>query len=302
MAVILGLVLAQGMARPLTRLLEAAGRFSKGDLSHRIEVFNSRVREIDVLAEAFNDMAGKIDEREKKLEALNKELAALNKSYLDLVGFVSHELKGILSSTIMNAYTVRDGFLGMVNFKQRKALDSVARNLDYLEATVKNFLNLSRLEKGELAVRKSEVLLKEQMVDSALDAFARQAADKEIQVINDVPAAMKVMADVDLLQIVVNNLVGNAVKYGQRGGVLRVSAENRDGRVRVEVYNDGRPLPQDQIDKLFRRFSRLKSEETRAVQGTGLGLFVSKEIVEKHGGRIWVEPRLNGNAFVFEIK
>ena len=302
MAVILGLVLAQGMARPLTSLLEAAGRFSKGDLSHRIEVFNSRVREIDVLAEAFNDMAGKIDEREKKLEALNKELAALNKSYLDLVGFVSHELKGILSSTIMNAYTVRDGFLGMVNFKQRKALDSVARNLDYLEATVKNFLNLSRLEKGELAVRKSEVLLKEQMVDSALDAFARQAADKEIQVINDVPAAMKVMADVDLLQIVVNNLVGNAVKYGQRGGVLRVSAENRDGRVRVEVYNDGRPLPQDQIDKLFRRFSRLKSEETRAVQGTGLGLFVSKEIVEKHGGRIWVEPRLNGNAFVFEIK
>lgn len=301
MAVILGLVLAQGMARPLIRLLEAAGRFSKGDLSHRIEVFNSRVREIDVLAEAFNDMAGKIDEREKKLEALNKELAALNKSYLDLVGFVSHELKGILSSTIMNAYTVRDGFLGMVNFKQRKALDSVARNLDYLEATVKNFLNLSRLEKGELAVRKAEVLLKEHMIDSALDAFARQAADKEIQVINDVPAAMKVMADVDLLQIVVNNLVGNAVKYGQRGGVLRVSAENRDGRVRVEVYNDGRPLPQDQIDKLFRRFSRLKSEETRAVQGTGLGLFVSKEIVEKHGGRIWVEPRPNGNAFVFEI-
>ncbi|MDD2866045.1 MAG: cache domain-containing protein [Candidatus Omnitrophota bacterium] len=301
MAVILGLVLAQGMARPLTRLLEAAGRFSKGDLSHRIEVFNSRVREIDVLAEAFNDMAGKIDEREKKLEALNKELAALNKSYLDLVGFVSHELKGILSSTIMNAYTVRDGFLGMVNFKQRKALDSVARNLDYLEATVKNFLNLSRLEKGELAVRKSEVLLKEHIIDSALEAFSRQAADKEIQVINDVPAAMKVMADVDLLQIVVNNLVGNAVKYGQRGGVLRVSAENRDGMVRVEVYNDGRPLPQDQIDKLFRRFSRLKSEETRAVQGTGLGLFVSKEIVEKHDGRIWVEPRPQGNAFVFEI-
>ncbi len=301
LAVILGLVLAQGMARPLTRLLEAAGRFSRGDLSHRIGMFNSRVREIDVLAEAFNDMAAKIDEREKKLEALNKELAALNKSYLDLVGFVSHELKGILSSTIMNAYTVRDGFLGMVNFKQRKALDSIARNLDYLEATVKNFLNLSRLEKGELTVSKSEVLLKENIVDPSLEAFGRQATDKEMQVVNDVPAGLKVMADVDLLQIVVNNLVGNAVKYGQRGGVLRVSAETRNGTAHVEVYNDGKPLAPDEIDKLFRRFSRLKSEETRNVQGTGLGLFVSKEIVEKHRGRIWVEARPKGNAFVFEI-
>ncbi|QAT16588.1 signal transduction histidine kinase [Candidatus Velamenicoccus archaeovorus] len=302
LAVILGLVLAQGMARPLTRLLEAAGRFSKGDLSHRIGMFNSRVREIDVLAEAFNDMAAKIDEREKRLEALNKELEALNKSYLDLVGFVSHELKGILSSTIMNAYTVRDGFLGMVNFKQRKALDSIARNLDYLEATVKNFLNLSRLEKGELAVSKSEVLLKENIVDPSLEAFGRQATDKEMQVVNDTAAGLKVMADVDLLQIVVNNLIGNAVKYGQRGGILRVSAEIRNGTAHVEVYNDGKPLAQDEIDKLFRRFSRLKSEETRNVQGTGLGLFVSKEIIEKHGGWIWVEARPKGNAFVFEIK
>jgi len=301
LAVILGLVLAQGMARPLTRLLEAAGRFSKGDLSHRIEMFNSRVCEIDVLAGGFNDMAAKIDEREKKLETLNKELEALNKSYLDLVGFVSHELKGILSSTIMNAYTVRDGFLGMVNFKQRKALDSIARNLDYLEATVKNFLNLSRLEKGELAVSKSDVLLKENIVDPSLEAFGRQATDKEMQVVNDVAAGLKVTADVDLLQIVVNNLVGNAVKYGQRGGFLRVSAEIRNSTAHVEVYNDGKPLAQDEIDKLFRRFSRLKSEETRNVQGTGLGLFVSKEIIEKHGGRIWAEARPRGNAFVFEI-
>ncbi|MDD5019331.1 MAG: cache domain-containing protein [Candidatus Omnitrophica bacterium] len=301
LAIALALVIAQAMTRPLTKLLVAAGRLSQGDLSHRIGMFNSRVREIDVLAEAFNDMAGKIDEREKKLEALNKELAVLNKNYLDLVGFVSHELKGILSSTIMNAYTVRDGFLGMVNFKQRKALDSVARNLDYLEATVKNFLNLSRLEKGEIVVHKADILLKENVLDAALDAFAKQAADKGMQVVNKVPAGLKIMADADLLQIVANNLIGNAVKYGQKDGQIVVDASRTDSRVRVEIYNDGRPLSQEEIDKLFRRFSRLKSEETRVVQGTGLGLFVSKEIIEKHEGSIWAEPRPNGNAFVFEV-
>ncbi|MFA5038694.1 MAG: cache domain-containing protein [Candidatus Omnitrophota bacterium] len=300
LALILALILAQAMTKPLVRLLNATGSFSR-DLSHRIEPLGSQVKEIDVLASAFNSMAGKLAEREKRLEALNFQLEALNKSYLDLVGFVSHELKGILSSTIMNAYTVRDGFLGMVNFKQRKALDSVTRNLDHLDATVKNFLNLSRMEKGELSVRKSQVRLREDVVESSLETFAKPMADKGMRVVNNVGREWKVSADPDLLQIVLNNLVGNAVKYASRDGELVLDASVADGRVRVEIYNDGRPLSGEEAGRLFRRFSRLKAEETRNVQGTGLGLFVSKEIIEKHGGRIWVEARPKGNAFIFEI-
>lgn len=301
-ALILGLVLAQAMSKPLTRLLEAAGRLSGGELSHRIEPLKSRIREIDVLSSAFNNMAERLDEREKRLESLNRRLETLNKSYLDLVSFVSHELKGILSSTIMNAYMVRDGILGLVNFKQRKALDSVARNLDHLDATVKNFLNLSRMEKGELAVKRSEMRLKEDVLDNALESFAKQAEDKGMNIVNSVPVDLKVNADRDLLQIVANNIIGNAVKYGRREGRISVGANMNGDVLRVEIYNDGRPLSAEEAGKLFKRFSRLKAEETRLAQGTGLGLFVSKEIIEKHDGKIWVESYADGNAFIFEIR
>ncbi|MBA2124603.1 hypothetical protein B9J78_06715 [bacterium Unc6] len=85
----------------------------------------------------------------KKIRCSNENLLDLNRNYLDVLGFVSHELKGILGSAIMCVHSVRDGFLGMMNFKQRKALDSAVRNLERLEFTVKNYLDLSRIEKGD---------------------------------------------------------------------------------------------------------------------------------------------------------
>jgi signal transduction histidine kinase len=101
--------------------------------------------------------------------------------------------------------------------------------------------------------------------------------------------------------MVVNNLLGNAIKYGEEKRPIRISALHLDAKVAVEVYNDGRPLTIDQQQKLFKRFSRLDSPEGKRVRGTGLGLFLCKEIVELHGGSIRSEPREKGNAFLFTI-
>ena len=167
------------------------------------------------MAESFNDMTVGLKEREKSLRVSNEKLAALNKSYLDLIGFVAHELKGILASTMMNAYAVRDGFLGMVNFKQRKALDSITRNLDYLDATVKKFLSLSRIERGELPVNKTN--LKLQKTSSTLDRLAgADGLKKGLKIANEISPDLLVKVDADLMQIVANNLVSNAIKYSRR--------------------------------------------------------------------------------------
>ena len=149
LATILSFILAAGISRPLTQLLNATHKVSNGDLAYTVGK-KTGVAEIDNLADAFNNMSVKLNEREKSLKIINEKLADANKNYIDLIGFVSHELKGILASAIINAYAVRDGILGMVNFKQRKALDSITRNLDYLESTVHKFLNLGRIEKGDL--------------------------------------------------------------------------------------------------------------------------------------------------------
>lgn len=99
-----------------------------------------------------------------------------------------------------------------------------------------------------------------------------------------------------------NNLVGNAIKYGLDKGSVRLRPEDTGKLIRVEVYNDSEPITEDQRTKVFKRFSRLGGEQGKKVRSTGLGLFVTKEMVQKHGDRIWVEPRETGNSFIFEIE
>ena len=302
LAIIISMIIAANMARPLISLLGGTSQISSGDLTSRVGT-DTNIRELNKLAGSFNNMVEKLDISYEELKETNSKLSILNKRYLDLISFVSHELKGILASTILNAYSVRDGFLGMVNFKQQKALDSITRNLDYLEATVKNFLSLSRIEKGEMKLYPVELVVGSDLFDVALDNFNKQITERNIIVENNISSTVKVIADRDLLLIVINNLISNAIKYGEKGGRINLEGSEKDESwLQVSVYNDGVPIPEDKKDLLFKRFSRLDPTGKERVKGTGLGLFIAKEIIEAHGGTIKVESTDKGNSFIFSIK
>lgn len=294
-------ILAGAISRPLTHMVHATECFSSGDWDCQVDS-DTPITDINRLAEAFNAMALGLKEREESLRISNQKLAASNKSYVDLIGFVAHELKGILASAVMNAYAVRDGYLGMVNFKQRKALDSVTRNLDYLDATVKKFLNLGRIERGELPVHKTKLSLKTDVFDNSIHSLAAIAFRKNLNISNAIDPDLVVEADADLMQIVANNLMSNAIKYSPEAGEIRVTARQKNGKVEVEIYNDSTPISDEQRARLFQKFSRLQNEQTRRVKGTGLGLYITRQIIERHGGQIRVEPREHGNSFIFEIE
>ena len=292
-AALMAFILEGAMTRPIDRMLEAIEKISGGDLDFRV-MTRTPIKELNKFARSFNLMAGELSEREKNLKDSNNR-------YLDLVGFVSHELKGILASTMLHAYSVRDGFLGMINFKQRKALDSVVKNLEYFDSTVKNFLNLSRIEKDEMPVNRTEFLLREDLFDQSVSEFIKPAAEKEITITNNIGQGIKVKADFNLMQIMANNLVGNAVKYGFAGGQVAINCAAESDKIKIDVYNDGRPLLKEETERLFKRFSRLDSPETKKNKGTGLGLFITRQIIEKHGGQIRVEPKAKGNSFIVEL-
>ncbi|MCP4453675.1 MAG: HAMP domain-containing histidine kinase, partial [Planctomycetes bacterium] len=174
--------------------------------------------ELNTLAEAFNGMSTKLKAREASLHISNDKLQEANQSYVHLISFVAHELKGMLASAVMNTYSVRDGFLGMVNFKQRKAIDSVARNLDYLTNIVRKFLNLGRIERGELSVNKTQVKLWDDVFKVSLDSLSLLAERRGLVIESTIDETMAVQGDLDLFQIVANNLVSNAIKYCQPQG------------------------------------------------------------------------------------
>ncbi len=300
-AVIIAFFLAAAVTRPIKDLTTAVNTYTAGELNTRVST-DTNITELNSVGQAFNNMAMELNQREKSLKETNQKLNNLNRSYLDLISFVSHELKGVLSTVMMSAYTIKDGFLGELNEGQKKTMNLITLSLDYLTGVVKNFLNLSRIEKGEMQLNKSMIEVKEGLLAPLLDSFAKSFAEKELSLKQDVAPGLRINADPDLILMALNNLVGNAVKYTPQGGTIRLSVkESGQNLLLFEVFNSGRPITPEEHDRLFKKFSRLKSPETRKVQGTGLGLFITKEIIERHDGSIRHEARENGNAFIFYL-
>ncbi|MDD5069753.1 MAG: cache domain-containing protein [Candidatus Omnitrophica bacterium] len=298
---VLSYFIAHHIAKPVTNMASAAEKISQGDFSYKV-LKQGKVSEIISLTTVFNSMAERIQEREKSLQTSNGKLEKLNKSYLDLVGFVSHELKGILSSIVLNVYNLNKNLLGPLNEAQQKALNSISRNLNYLSETVKNFLNLSRIEKEEFEIKRSSIFLKKDVFDEACEYFIRQAEEKNMQIENNIDPELTIEADLSLIQIAVNNILSNAVKYGRTGGKIIISCKSETEVIECKIYNDAMPIEAADIDKLFKKFSRLNYQGLDKVKGTGIGLFITKEIITRHGGSIWVEPQATGNTFCFTFK
>lgn len=289
--------LVRSVVRPIHVLSEATQRLAAGDLAHRVDI--QRHDEIGDLAHCFNQMGERLQaqrdelERDKQqLKALSEQLQVINRNYIEMLGFVTHELKNPLTSAIMGLYTVKDGYLGELNAAQKKSLESVAKSLDYFQDMVRNYLDLSRLEQGQLVVKKRPFALHEAVIGPALESLERQMAERRMTVDNRVPEKLVVNADPTLLRVVYDDLLSNAVKYGREGGGILLEAEERSDRLVLSVRNDGEGIPPEKQTQLFKRFSRLDTPGATGKKGTGLGLYICKEIIEKHGGEIRVESRM----------
>jgi signal transduction histidine kinase len=238
----------------------------------------------------------------EKEQKEKKDIESISSGGLNSLEFVSHELKGILGSTLLCVYSIRDGFLGMLNFKQRASIETTIRNLRRLESTIKDFLDITRIEESRLAVNKVNVNMYDEVVKEVEDTFLSEIYEKRMLFQNNIPKDLIVKTDRSLMITVFNNLVGNAIKYGIVGGHIKLDCIINEKTVVFTIYNDGTPIKEEDKDKLFKKFSRIDSEQNKKTKGTGLGLFIVKNIIESLGGKIWMEPKEYGNEFIFELE
>jgi two-component system NtrC family sensor kinase len=304
------LYLSSGFRRPILRLVRASRELSGGNLQTRVEITRAS-REVSELGQAFNAMAGAMETHTRELKEVSEavktayhEAAEKNRAYLEMLGFVTHELKSPLASIVFAIGSLRDHILGPLNADQEALLKAASISADYLRDTIANYLNLSRIEEGELKLRLSEVRFRRDIIGPLLDRVTELAADRGMRVVCDVPDGLAGVCDPDLVGSVFQNLLSNAIKYGREGGTIRVRLQDslEAGFLRLSVWNEGEGFGSDTGGKLFQKFSRLTFGGDDTKSGTGLGLFVSKQIVEKHGGRIWAESEPGQWAdFIFTL-
>ncbi len=288
---------AARLAAPTHRLVQAADHMRTGTRPAPLPPFPHASHESNMLVEAFNQMTAALDERElrlleakQKLEAANQSLSSLNRAYMDMLEFVSHELKSPIASILNYVYLLKTAKLGPVTDKQAKALRVTDSNLKRVVEMVRHYLNLSRIENGELSPISTRVDAWKDVVQPLLDSFEADLQAHHIRVATALEPGMLLRADVNLTREVFENLISNAIKYGREGGTLTLAGRRAGERVEFAVRNEGAGIPLDQLSAVFQKFTRLTADPAvRARKGTGLGLFITRAIVEAHGGTIEVE-------------
>ncbi len=297
------------VARPLRRMQEAMAKADRGDLPMAVEVTSSS--EIGALQRELNGMIRRIEtqqrdlaqkERElavqealaaknRALEDANREVNEKNRYYLEMLGFISHEMKAPLS--VIKGYSgllLSGALLGTPGAATQEALEALGRSSEALEAMLANYLDLARLERGELSPELRRVDLVADVLEPLLEELrpAARMSGRSLTLSareGPVPA----LADASLLRSAFGNAVVNALKYGKPRSQVLVEVQREGGDARVGIFNEGRGIPKAELERIFERFTRLDNEVTRAEKGSGLGLWIVREIARRHGGEAWAE-------------
>jgi hypothetical protein len=248
---------------------------------------------------AYAHRLGQAVEKAYRIEQLSSAMS----SYMEMLSFVSHELKNPLASIVMTAKTLSKGYYGEIAEKQKLAADRIIAKAEYLLNLTAEYLSLASIETGEFQVRPREVDFYKEIVAHSHEIVAVMFQEKQIQFKQNIACDLPVVkCDPELMKIVLTNFLSNAVKYSNKGAVIRLSIISETGRIRVSVWNEGPGFPESEKIRLFKRFSILQTPELSERKGHGVGLYVTWKIILLHGGRIWADSKHGEWAeFTFEI-
>jgi len=238
----------------------------------------------------FNDIAQKSREL---------EIASQHKS--QFVANMSHELRTPLAAILGYAELMQEGFYEPLGHKSVDALIRIRSNGKHLLGLINTVLDIAKIESGQFTLNMSEYAI-ESVVETVRAATESLAQNKRLTLTTSVDKPLPIgVGDEQRLTQVLLNLVGNAIKFTDAGEVS-IAAGARNGNFTVSVRDTGPGIPLDQQHRIFEQFHQVDSSLTKAKGGTGLGLAIAKQIVEMHGGRIWVESTLGkGSTFQMEL-
>jgi signal transduction histidine kinase len=227
------------------------------------------------------------------------EIASQHKS--QFVANMSHELRTPLAAILGYAELMQEGFYEPLGQKSLDALTRIRSNGKHLLGLINTVLDIAKIESGQFTLNMAEYSI-ESVVETVRSATESLAQNKKLALKTEVAKSLPIgLGDEQRLTQVLLNLVGNAIKFTDRGEV-RVTAKAVNGHFAVSVMDTGPGIPEPEQKRIFEQFHQVDSSNTKVKGGTGLGLAITKQIVEMHGGRIWVESTLGkGSTFQMEL-
>ena len=241
----------------------------------------------------------------KVMQEIHERNRILNEHILRMLMVMSHDVRGPLVAIAATLKLLIRGSFGHMDESVGNVLHDLMVRVVRLLGTAEDCLGKASSVDGSLVVERQTLDLRQDIIDPILDELSEDIEKQGIRIDNRlgaIPAGtIPIRADRVWLKTVFRNLFKNAVKYGGRGCTIAFGFEDHGDCYRLNVYNSGRPIPEEHQGRLFTRFGRIREGEAESRDGMGLGLFLIREIIQKHGGDIWYEAKPHGSDFVFTI-
>ncbi|HEY6731259.1 MAG TPA: HAMP domain-containing sensor histidine kinase [Solirubrobacterales bacterium] len=283
--------LIASMRRPLEELVDAAGKLASGDRSARVEV--GGLAETATLGAAFNEMAQELEQEESRREELDRLKD-------EFVLTASHELRSPLTSV--------QGFAELLMLdrdsltpQQAETVEIILDNCRHLVRLLNDLLDLARSDVGRLAIQPQPTEVAPLIEDVVRTMRAQTEAGGQSLTADLPPSLPLINVEPDRIRQILVNLLTNAHEYSPEGASIGVSARAIGAEVEIAVSDNGQGIPEDQLGRIFDRFTRGDAGLTQRVGGTGLGLAISKSLAEVHGGSIAAESTV-GQGSTFRVR
>ena len=316
LAVVTSVLLARNLVRPIESIQAAAASMGSGALNQRIEV-KSR-DELGALADEFNRMAARLQEYYanlesevqqrtselatalKELDQKSRELEAASRHKSEFLANMSHELRTPLNAISGFSQVLRRQLFGEINDKQAEYLDDILASARHLLSLIDDVLDLAKVEAGQIELKLAPFSLPETL-ENGVVIIRERATKAGVTVSLSADGVGTIVGDERRVRQVIFNLLSNAVKFTPSGGSIAVTATQAGGEVQVSVRDTGPGIaPEDQA-RIFEEFQQAEAGKEQH-EGTGLGLALSRRMVELHGGRIWVDSQPgSGSTFTFTL-
>jgi signal transduction histidine kinase len=292
LALILGYALSWSLIGPIQRIETRLAGIAFGDFSAHVDVTNR---------DELGTLGANVNQMNDELRRLYDELETTSRHKSEFLANMSHELRTPLNAILGFTQVLRAEMFGPVNEKQAEYLDDMHASGQHLLSLINDVLDLSRVEAGQVELEIGPFSLREALESGVVMVRERAvvggvsvelAADSEVDVVE---------GDERRIRQVIFNLLSNAVKFTPSGGAVHVTTARTDGEIRISVADTGPGIAVEDRERIFEEFQQGEAAVQQR-EGTGLGLALSKRLVELHGGRIWVDSEVGtGSTFVFTL-
>jgi signal transduction histidine kinase/CHASE3 domain sensor protein len=259
--------------------------------------------EVQLSNEELQTMNEELQAQQHELAEGNRKLSEVSRTKSEFLANMSHELRTPLNSVIGFSEVLQDQMFGPINEKQQEYVNNILTSGRHLLSLINDVLDLSKVESGKMVLDLSAFSLWETL-EASLIMLRERALKGDIDLHLDLEpqTELGIVADQRKLKQILFNLISNAVKFTPAGGTVSVTARRDGSFIEITVADSGKGIRKEDIPKLFHAFTQLESVYTKEYEGTGLGLALTRQLVELHGGRIWVKSEPGcGSRFNFTI-